>query len=201
MKTLYVGAVFAMAFLAACLPEGEKGTPGTPGLTGHDGAPGEPGPPGERGADGKDTTVSGSRLRAVYRTTDDGAREAVGWFDKDTGERCSFSTAIDGMKRCVPPPVSNKWIYFVDDVCTKLVYPMGSKEAPLLKVFRVNNISGDKWYVKTGTQIATPVSVYTTDNDMVSCTKMAASAFPEVTFISVTNMPSSAFAESSESVE
>ncbi len=85
--------------LTACLPQGEKGNPGAPGLTGHDGPPGEPGPPG---AAGKDSTVSGERLRAVYRSTDDGAREAIGWHDSKLNAACSFAVATDGKMRCLP---------------------------------------------------------------------------------------------------
>jgi hypothetical protein len=116
--------------LTACLPQGEKGNPGAPGLTGKDGAHGEAGPPGPHG---KDSTVSGSRLKAVYRTAADGAREAVGWFDTVTDQRCSFIDDNDGATICAPayaPP--GIAIAYSDATCSSpvaLIVPKADQEA------------------------------------------------------------------------
>src|SRR5262249_36764419 len=44
--------------------------------------------------------VSGSRLRAKYLTTADGARQFVGWYDSQRKEDCSFDVAEDGQMHC-----------------------------------------------------------------------------------------------------
>lgn len=106
--TMFLAAIT----LTACLPEGEAGAPGDPGVAGKDGVPGPAGSPG------KDSTVSGSRLRAVYRKTEDGAREAIGWFDTKLNVRCSFSTATDMQTRCLPDaPVPSAVLFYSGMSC------------------------------------------------------------------------------------
>jgi hypothetical protein len=48
------------------------------------------------------SAVSGSRLRAKYVTSADGARQFVGWYDSQRQEDCRFDVAEDGETRCMP---------------------------------------------------------------------------------------------------
>lgn len=48
--------------------------------------------------------VSGARLKAKFRTGDDGSKEYLGnaWYDSGRNEDCSFALAADGKERCLP---------------------------------------------------------------------------------------------------
>ena len=70
------------------------------------------------------TAVSGSRLRAQYLTTADGARQFHGWSDKNLGISCHFSTADDGKQRCLPDTLATVSGAFADMDC----------KAPLVQV-------------------------------------------------------------------
>jgi hypothetical protein len=137
--------------LTACLPQGEKGSPGTPGLTGKDGAPGSPGLPGVAG---KDSTVSGSRLKAVYRTAADGAREAVGWFDTVTNQRCSFIDDSDGATICAPAYAPQGIaIAYSDATCSSpvaLIVPKADQEALSMTGPYITMMYGRGYYKTTG---------------------------------------------------
>ncbi|WP_438039928.1 hypothetical protein [Sorangium sp. So ce128] len=71
--------------------------------------------------------VSGSRLKARYRTTDDGAKvyDPSIWFDSERRELCVFLVAADGRERCVPYSgsvrMTSKSNYFADSNCTQPV--------------------------------------------------------------------------------
>ncbi len=107
MKVLLLAAV---ALLIGCGgddvlvpgPRGAAGKAGAVGAAGKDGAPGAPGPAGKDGAAGKDTTVSGTRIRARYLVSEDGARMQIGWQDTKLGEPCAWGVAGDGKTRCLP---------------------------------------------------------------------------------------------------
>jgi hypothetical protein len=47
---------------------------------------------------------NGTRLKATFRTADDGSKEYIAgsWFDTQTQENCSFLLASDGKQRCLP---------------------------------------------------------------------------------------------------
>ncbi|WP_437527443.1 hypothetical protein WME79_42810 [Sorangium sp. So ce726] len=72
--------------------------------------------------------MSGSRLKARYRTTEDGAKvyDTTRWFDSTRREICAFYLAADGQERCLPglvdasiaTPISG---YFAESSCTKEV--------------------------------------------------------------------------------
>lgn len=46
---------------------------------------------------------SGTRLKAIWWKTEDGARSFAGWHDDELGQDCTFIHATDGVDRCVPP--------------------------------------------------------------------------------------------------
>ena len=46
--------------------------------------------------------VSGTRLRATYITSAEGARQFTGWFDTERKEACQFQVAEDQKLRCLP---------------------------------------------------------------------------------------------------
>lgn len=101
-------------------PAGEKGPSGAPG------APGSPGADGPAGADGQAVT-SGARLKALFRTGDDGSKsyDPYYWFDENLGGRCTFLVATDGAERCLPQQYSGDGLttsaasaYFSDAACS-----------------------------------------------------------------------------------
>lgn len=69
--------------------------------------------------------TSGSRLRARYLVSDDGARSFVGWYDSARSENCSFMPAPDGVTRCLPfvPAQVSKLLSgaFGDSTCTRRI--------------------------------------------------------------------------------
>jgi hypothetical protein len=91
------------------MPGGDKGSGGgAAGAGGGGGMPGNgAGGGGGSGADGgglvvKPDYVSGTRIKARVVTTPDGAKMFVGIYDNDLQTECSFSTAADGITRCLP---------------------------------------------------------------------------------------------------
>jgi hypothetical protein len=71
--------------------------------------------------------ISGSRLRANYRLGSDGSKEYLpgSWFDTMLGQDCSFTTAADGVLRCLPEGIAP--IAYSDAACTTpvLMIPAG----------------------------------------------------------------------------
>lgn len=63
--------------------------------------------------------ASGSRLKAKWLTAEDGARQFQGFHDSARGEDCSFLTATDGQRRCLPQGLSVNPNVFTDTACTK----------------------------------------------------------------------------------
>ena len=67
---------------------------------------GSKGDSGEAGAQGDASetggNVSGSRLKARYASTPDGAKVFMGWYDSQLNEKCTFMLAEDGNMRCLP---------------------------------------------------------------------------------------------------
>ncbi len=60
---------------------------------------------------------SGSRIRARFGETPDGAKQFFGWYDNQLGIDCAFVQASDGQYRCLPTPIL--YIsYFADSSCS-----------------------------------------------------------------------------------
>ena len=67
-----------------------------------------------------DTNVSGSRLKARNYVGSDGSKEWMGWHDIQRNEDCAFTTAADGMMRCLPFPYQATInLYYTDAGCTQ----------------------------------------------------------------------------------
>lgn len=60
---------------------------------------------------------SGSRIRARFGETPDGAKQFFGWHDNQMGIDCAFVLTSDGVYRCLPTPIL--YIsYFADSSCS-----------------------------------------------------------------------------------
>jgi hypothetical protein len=78
-----------------------------------------------RGADAQ--TTSGTRIKAKWLVTADGARQANGWYDSMRKEDCFFSMAADGKMRCLAGlGGGGATILFTDTACTQPIaaFPM-----------------------------------------------------------------------------
>lgn len=104
MSTIRIFAFVATSFsvMGCGLIGHEPGPAGKDGAPGRDGAPGAQGVEGPVGITGKDAIGNGTRIKAIWRESDDGAREPAGWSDSKTGQRCSWRIAADGIERCLP---------------------------------------------------------------------------------------------------
>ena len=66
--------------------------------------------------------TDGSRLKAIYRVAQDGAREPVAgrWWDSARSEECSWRRAADGVQRCLPTDlIPSASPVFADSGCTQ----------------------------------------------------------------------------------
>jgi hypothetical protein len=65
--------------------------------------------------------VNGSRLKAKYRTAEDGAKEYLPyfWYDSERQTDCAFGPSADGKERCIPSPASSAGVYFADPSCAQ----------------------------------------------------------------------------------
>lgn len=80
--------------------------------------PTRPGPDAQ--PPGADTPpVSGTRLRAVWLSAEDGSRERVAgrWFDTELDQECAFALASDGVLRCLPAAGAAVSAYYSDATC------------------------------------------------------------------------------------
>jgi len=60
---------------------------------------------------------SGSRIRARFGETPDGAKQFMGWYDNQTRTECAFLQTSEGIHRCLPTPLLYS-SYFADSSCT-----------------------------------------------------------------------------------
>jgi len=67
--------------------------------------------------------VSGSRLKAKYRSGDDGSKAYLPylWYDSQRQEDCQFTAAADGKERCLPTLGAASAYFFSDAACTQLL--------------------------------------------------------------------------------
>lgn len=63
------------------------------------------------------TATSGSRLRARYLTSADGAKVFQGWSDKNLGVSCHFAAGDDGQQHCLPDTQATLSSAFADENC------------------------------------------------------------------------------------
>jgi hypothetical protein len=81
-------------------------------------------PSGDGGSGERRLYTGGTRVKAKYYETTDGAFQFFGWIDTQLGLDCYFTPAADGKSRCVPAQGTAFWSanYFRDSNCTQ---PMG----------------------------------------------------------------------------
>lgn len=106
-----------MRFLMACALVGLCGCVGG----GEQGPKGEQGPRGFTGAPGAPASVEGSRLATRWEAGEDGSARIIGWRDKDLDVDCTFARAADGITRCLPVDISDRFnafeVAFTDPAC------------------------------------------------------------------------------------
>lgn len=73
---------------------------------------------GTGGGTVKPEWVSGTRLRARFMTSSDGAKAFYGWYDTQLRVNCSVMLAGDGQQRCLPSTAAFLSSYFADAACT-----------------------------------------------------------------------------------
>lgn len=74
-------------------------------------------------------TTSGTRIKAKWLVTADGARQPNGWYDSMRKEDCGFSPASDGKTRCLPVSSPYHTVVFSDGACTQ---PIGRSLSPVV---------------------------------------------------------------------
>lgn len=119
-KILVGGSVVYLA-LAACTASEHGRTPSSGASSGS----GITDPVPNANAD----PTSGSRLKAKYRTSEDGSKEYLSgiWYDSNRKEDCQFATASDGKERCLPI-ASTSLSYYSDDACTQWIASASSAD-------------------------------------------------------------------------
>ena len=87
--------------------------------------------------------VSGTRLRAQYLTTADGARQFFGWFDKNLNVSCHFGMADDGRIRCLPDSGALVGAAFLDANCTQQLAQFDASSCAGPPTFVLKSSTGD----------------------------------------------------------
>ena len=100
-----------------------------------------------------DDTISGTRLKAYWRTAEDGSRERVPgvWYDSRLLTDCAFALATDGLERCLPSTPLSQFSNnaFSDSACSSpvaLTTCMGSVPPFLLVADRGVSCSSPSTY-------------------------------------------------------
>jgi hypothetical protein len=109
------------------------------------GSHGEQDPDAGTGTSTSALAQSGSRLRAVYIQTSDGARQRTGWYDRARSEDCSFAKATtDDVERCLPrryPFGRLGGSHFTDPHCSQEVFAQRGEDCPATGVRSYRYIS------------------------------------------------------------
>lgn len=125
-----VCSTFGCSMMQDQAQEVRDGVDGADGIDGEQGPQGEPGVDGKDGADGEDAHVSGSRLKARYWLTEDGARQQLGFYDTLEEVPCSIRecSEMGEAMRCYPTSfiqvgdASNPTGFFADAQCDTPVF-------------------------------------------------------------------------------
>lgn len=111
--------------------------------------------------------VDGKRLKAVFRTGDDGSKEPVPgmWYDSARSDICSWVTASDGTTRCMPfdGTDGNVSPYFLDAACTQPLAVINGCSTPkygVLLTFSDCGASQYHFFPFGALVVPTPSSVY-----------------------------------------
>ncbi len=68
---------------------------------------------------------SGSRIRARFGETPDGAKQFIGWYDSQLSINCLFAETSEGIFRCVPAPLLYAALY-ADAACASPLFMVAS---------------------------------------------------------------------------
>lgn len=68
---------------------------------------------------------SGSRIRARFGETPDGAKQFIGWYDTQLNINCMFGETSEGVFRCIPTPILYASLYS-DAACTSPLFMTAS---------------------------------------------------------------------------
>lgn len=82
---------------------------------------------------------SGTRIKARYYVTDDGARELIGFQDTLRNTECTFEVASDGTVRCLPP--GSGATSFSDTACQQPITSIPSGVCNLPAIMYVKDVS------------------------------------------------------------
>lgn len=96
----------------------------------------------------EDGTKDGSRLKARYYVSEDGAQQFATWFDTQRGEECAFQLAADGKRRCLPTAVIfGTPGYFADASCSQrlIVASTGCADHGLVAVWDTAGYCGGQY--------------------------------------------------------
>ena len=101
---------------------GGGGSSGSDGGDGSDGSDGGGDGSGGGGSRGRPEFVSGTRIKAIVLSTNDGAKQFLGWRDTLLDQSCDFQRTADGQIRCIPAldflqPVTSL-THFADSFCS-----------------------------------------------------------------------------------
>lgn len=111
------------------------------------------GPSPDSGNAGDQSFQSGTRLKVRYYVSNDGAQQALGFYDSQRNENCNFAMASDSTLRCLPEPgtVYALGTWFSDAQCTQ----------PLLSIQTCVFPNAKEARVPTSTTCGTQFDVYT----------------------------------------
>ncbi len=142
---------------------------------------------------------NGTRLRARVVSTDDGARQFVGWRDTELEFDCAFNVAEDGARRCLPTvlidPTLSPDTYFADAGCsTPVVVLVGCDNDPKYAVRIRSNVCPAEYEItRLGPRTETVFSGTPGDCNEVSS--------PSFAYEDLGAEPAASFVEGTESVE
>ena len=104
-------------------------------------------------------TTSGTRIKAKWLVTADGARQPNGWYDSMRKEDCLFTAAGDGKTRCIPLFGAGATIYFTDAACSQ---PLAALSLPTDAGCQASAIPKYGWFPDYSCSAAGSVGLYRT---------------------------------------
>lgn len=187
-RSLLVLILMMLGCTGAAGADGQQGPPGAPGK---DGMPGMQGAPGAPGAD---LATSGARLRGQWMAGDDGSSSFVGWFDTVTNHECTYTTADDGLERCLPRPSSGLTLYYLDAACSLAVATIYDSAGPPATppVAATVNAPLKRYLIAIGALLPDPSEIYQNSAPGV-CALVNAPNWADLYFYPATIEPASYF--------
>jgi hypothetical protein len=144
-------------------------------------------------------TVSGSRLKAKYVFSADGAKQFYGWYDSQRAEDCTFQNASDGKMRCLPSGASGS--YYADASCAAALLMVAKGQPCSAKYTTIYKLTADTCQPQIQVRVwlmgqkTIPQTVYSLSGS--TCTGMSATSLvPTYDFYAAgAEVPPSSFVE------